>query len=121
MDFDKIILSEKYKAIEGYWDPKNIGTLNGQAVKIAKVKGDFIMHHHENEDELFLVIKGKLFIEFKDKTINLLPGEMIIVPKGIKHRPYTEIETHILLFEPLSTINTGNINNDMTKKKIDHI
>ncbi|MDH5367307.1 MAG: cupin domain-containing protein [Cyclobacteriaceae bacterium] len=118
---EKINLKDKFNLITDFWSPALIGELNDQAVKIAKFKGEFPMHHHENEDELFLVIKGKCFLETENKTVELNVGEMCIVPKGMAHRPYSTEEAHVLMFEPLSTINTGNIENEYTKRDLKKI
>ena len=91
-----------------------MGELNGQHVKIAKLKGEFIWHHHEEEDEFFLVIKGKMIIHLRDRTVELSEGEFFVVPRGIEHKPAAEDEAHILLFEPISTLNTGNIRSERT-------
>lgn len=98
-----------------------MGELNGQHVKIAKLKGEFIWHHHEEEDELFLVIKGKMIIHLRDRTVELSEGEFFIVPRGIEHKPAAEEETHILVFEPTSTLNTGNIRNERTVDRLEKI
>ena len=122
MSESKINIQDKFQLINEFWSPKIIGELNGQLVKIAKIKDEFIWHHHENEDELFLVVKGTLFMDFRDRTEVIQQGEMIIVPKGIEHRPRTENEeVHILLFEPASTLNTGEIENERTKKNLEKI
>ena len=113
---EKIDLNEKLSLIDKYWDPKIIGELNGQHVKIVKLKDKFVWHHHDNEDELFLVLSGKLKIEFRDKSVDLSEGEMIIIPRGVEHRPVAESEVHALLFEPKGTINTGNNDGEMTVK-----
>ena len=119
---EKINLQEKYKLINEHWSPKIIGELNGQHVKIAKISGEFTWHSHENEDELFMVIKGTLFMDFRDRTEIVKEGEIIIIPKGVEHRPRTEKEeVQIMLFEPSSTINTGGIVNELTKNNIEHI
>ena len=91
-----------------------MGELNGQHVKLAKAKGDFVWHHHENEDELFLVLDGTLRLEFRDGAVTLGPGELYIVPRGVEHRPVASGEVHLLLFEPVSTLNTGNVRNERT-------
>ena len=91
-----------------------MGELNGQHVKLAKAKGDFVWHHHENEDELFLVLDGTLRLEFRDGAVTLGPGELYIVPRGVEHRPVASDEVHLLLFEPASTLNTGNVRNERT-------
>lgn len=109
-----IILTEKLAQIQDFWNPRVIGELNGQHVKLAKVKGEFVWHHHENEDELFLVLDGELRLEFRDGAVTLGPGELYIVPKGTEHRPVAREEVHLLLFEPASTLNTGNIRNERT-------
>ena len=114
MEIKKVNLKSKFNTFNEYWTPKIVGELNNQLVKIAKLKGDFIMHKHEQEDELFFVIKGTLFIELKDKTIELNPGEFVIIPKGIDHKPFSYDEVSLLLFEPASTLNTGNSNNKLT-------
>ena len=117
-----INLQEKYKLINEHWSPKIIGELNGQHVKLAKIKGDFIWHHHDEEDELFMVIKGILFMDFRDRTEVIREGEIIIVPKGVEHRPRTEDkEVHIMLFEPMSTLNTGEVKNERTKENLEKI
>ena len=118
---NKIKIAEIFDQITDYYNPRIIGELNSQQVKAVKVKGEFIWHHHEREDELFLVITGKLKMEFRDKTVEVNPGEFIIVPRGIEHRPVAEEEVHILLFEPDSTINTGNIENERTRKILDKL
>lgn len=116
-----INLTEKYVQFSDHWHPRVIGELNGQQVKIAKVKGDFVWHQHENEDELFMVIKGKLCIDFRDKTVEINEGEMVIVPRGVEHRSRAEEEVHIMLFEPVTTVNTGEIENELTRKNLSKI
>lgn len=118
---NKINLLEKFSLFNEHWSPKIVAELNGQQVKLAKLKGEFVFHHHKNEDELFLVIKGSLQMEFRDKTIELNEGEMLIVPRGIEHKPVAGEEVWILLFEPASTLNTGNIINERTKKEVESI
>jgi mannose-6-phosphate isomerase-like protein (cupin superfamily) len=117
----KINLAQKLTLFQDHWNPRIIGVLNGQHVKLVKLKGEFVWHHHEQEDELFLVIRGRLNMEFRDRTEQLEPGEMIIVPHGVEHRPVAEDETEILLFEPASTINTGNVSDDKTRLTLDVI
>ena len=116
-----INIKEKLASFQDHWNPRIIGALNGQEVRIAKIKGDFVWHSHENEDELFYVLHGELTMEFRDKTVVLQPGEMIIVPKGIEHRPRTTEEVHILLFEPASTVNTGALDNERTIKNMERL
>lgn len=118
---DKTNLSEKLSKIDDYWTPKVIGELNGQYVKLAKVKGEFIWHQHENEDELFLVIKGNLKLELRDRNVLLGEGEMFVVPRGVEHKPSAEEETHILMFEPKATLNTGQIRNERTVERLEQI
>lgn len=110
----KIRLSDKFAAISEPWSPKIIAGLNGQHVKIAKLEGEFVWHSHENEDELFLVIRGSLDLEFRDHTVTLDPGELIVVPRGVEHRPVARGEVEVLLFEPASTVNTGTEGGDRT-------
>lgn len=117
----KVNLAEKFGRIEEYWSPKIVGQLNGQYVKLAKFKGEFVWHHHENEDELFLVIKGTLTIQLRDGDVTLRQGEFYIVPAGVEHRPVAQEEVHALLLEPISTLNTGNITNDRTIENPDWI
>ncbi|MFN3839085.1 MAG: cupin domain-containing protein [Cyclobacteriaceae bacterium] len=118
---EKVNISEKFTRISDYWNPRIIGELNGQQIKAARLKGEFIWHYHEHEDELFLVTKGKLKMEFRDKTIEIGEGEFIIVPRGVEHKPVAEEEVELLLFEPASTLNTGNVENDKTKRELKKI
>lgn len=118
---EKVNISEKFSQFSDYWNPRIIGELNGQQVKAARLKGEFIWHHHEHEDELFLITKGKLKMEFRDKTVEIGEGEFIIVPRGVEHKPVAEEEVELLLFEPASTLNTGNIENEKTKKELKRI
>jgi len=111
---NKVSIQEKLNLIHDYWNPRIIGELNGQEVRIVKIKGEFVPHVHENEDEFFLVIKGILKMEYKEKIIELVEGEFIIIPKGVKHRPIADDEVHLLLFEPATILNTGNVRNEMT-------
>lgn len=108
---EKINLSEKLTLFNDYYNPRIVGELNGQHVKLVKLKGPFIWHHHEHEDELFYVVKGRFDMEFRNRTVTVNEGEFIIVPKGIEHRPNAKEEVHIMLFEPASTLNTGNVEN----------
>ncbi len=118
---DKVNLQEKLSQFQDHWNPRIVGALNGQHVKLAKLKGEFIWHHHEHEDELFLVIKGSLKMEYRNRTEIISEGEFIIVPKGVEHKPVAEEEVAVMLFEPASTRNTGNIENERTKKNLDLI
>lgn len=121
MEIKKVNLKEKLNTFTAHWTPKIVGELNKQHVKIAKLKGEFIMHHHEHEDELFFVIKGVLNIELEDKTIELNEGEFIIIPKGVKHKPYAKEEVEVMLFEPATTLNTGNEINELTVKELENL
>lgn len=123
MEIRKVNISKKLSSFSEYWSPKVVGSLNQQLVKVAKFKGEFVMHQHENEDELFYVIKGELFIELnaKAQTLHIKEGEFVIIPRGVDHKPYAPKEVHVMLFEPDSTLNTGNISNDLTVSKLDHI
>lgn len=114
MAITKINLSEKFSTFSEHWSPKIVGSLNRQLVKIAKVKGDFVKHQHEQEDELFLVIEGTLYIELADQTLEIHAGEFVIIPRGVEHRPYAPEEVKIMLFEPETTLNTGDIVNELT-------
>jgi mannose-6-phosphate isomerase-like protein (cupin superfamily) len=118
---EKINLTEKFSLFSEYWNPKIAGELNGQYVKLVKFKGPFVWHHHENEDELFYVVKGSFDMEFRDKTVTVNEGEFIIVPHGVEHRPNAKEEVHVLLFEPASTLNTGNTENERTVRELHHI
>jgi len=114
MKAEPVNLARKLDRIEEFWSPRIVGELNGQQVKLAKVKGEFVWHHHKNEDEMFLVLKGTLRLELRDGTVRLGPGEFFIVPRGIEHRPVAPDEVHLLLFEPDTTLNTGNLRNENT-------
>ncbi|MGB4843731.1 MAG: cupin domain-containing protein [Ferruginibacter sp.] len=118
---EKVNLAEKFSAFADYYNPRIVGELNGQHVKLAKLKGEFIWHKHDTEDELFLVIKGILTMKYRDRTIEINEGEFIIVPHGIEHKPVAHEEVHILLFEPASTLNTGNIENEMTRTNLEKL
>ncbi len=118
---DKVNLAEKFALFSDYWSPKIVGELNGQHVKLAKLQGPFVWHHHETEDELFLVLQGRLRMEFRDGQVSVERGEFVIVPHGVEHRPVAEEEVHVLLFEPASTVNTGNAQSDLTVMQPDRI
>lgn len=111
---NKINLKEKFELFSDHWSPRIVGELNGQHVKLAKLKGEFVWHHHEQEDELFFVIKGTLLMRLHDGDVVINEGEFLIVPRGVEHQPVAEEEVHVLLFEPASTLNTGNIRNERT-------
>ncbi len=111
---DKVNIVKKLSLFDECWNPKLVGELNGQHVKLAKLEGEFFWHQHDHEDELFLVIKGRLILELRDREVSLNEGEFFIVPKGVEHKPVAEGEAHVLLFEPASTVNTGEVLNART-------
>jgi mannose-6-phosphate isomerase-like protein (cupin superfamily) len=118
---DKVNINDKLALFADYWNPRIVGELNGQQVKIVKFKGEFVWHKHDNEDELFYVLNGSFKIEFRDKTVELKENEFIIVPKGVEHRPVAENEVSVMLFEPAATLNTGNVINELTKENLKKI
>lgn len=118
---EKIRITNKFKLFSDYWHPRVIAELNGQHVKIARLKGDFVWHAHENEDELFLVHKGVLKIEFRTETITLSEGEMLVVPRGVEHRPVAEEEVEVILFEPVGTVNTGNAESGLRRSELERL
>jgi mannose-6-phosphate isomerase-like protein (cupin superfamily) len=111
---DKVNLSEKFRLFKEHWSPKIVGDLNDAYVKVVKIKDEFVWHQHENEDELFLIHKGKLLIKFRDKDVWLEEGEFLIIPKGIEHKPVAEDEVELILIEPKTTINTGDAESELT-------
>lgn len=118
---EKINLAEKLSLFKEPWSPKIVGELNGQMVKVVKFKGPFVWHHHDYEDELFYVVSGSFDMELEDGTITVNEGEFIIVPKGVEHRPNAEEECEVMLFEPSSTLNTGNVENERTLHRLEKI
>jgi mannose-6-phosphate isomerase-like protein (cupin superfamily) len=118
---NKVNLAQKLLLFSSHWEPKIVGELNGQHVKLVKFQGPFVWHQHENEDELFLVVKGRFLMELRDRTIALEEGELLIVPRGTEHRPVAEDEVHVLLFEPASTLNTGNVQDERTIREPERI
>jgi mannose-6-phosphate isomerase-like protein (cupin superfamily) len=110
----KVNLREKLDLIQDQWSPKVVGELNGQHVKLVKFQGEFVWHKHDQEDELFLVVKGRFRMEFRDRHVWLDENEFLIVPRGVEHRPVADDEAHVLLFEPASTLNTGDVQNERT-------
>ncbi|MCF6166981.1 cupin domain-containing protein [Lutibacter sp.] len=116
-----INISEKLKLFNEHWTPKKIGELNGQQLLLAKLKGEFIWHTHENEDELFFIIKGSLVIEFRDRKVTLNEGELLIIPKGVEHKPIAKEEVQVLLFEPLAIKHTGNVVSNLTVETFETI
>ncbi len=118
---DKVNLTEKLGLFSTHWDPKIVADLNGQQVKLVKFLGPFTWHRHEKEDELFLVLDGAFDMEFRGRTVRLEKGEMIVVPRGVEHRPVAEKEVHVLLFEPATTLNTGDAGGPLTKPVLERI
>ena len=116
-----INLEAKLAQFSDPWNPRIIAELNGQHVKLAKLHGEFIWHHHEHEDELFLVLHGTLRMQFRDREVAIGPGECIVVPRGVDHRPVADQEVHVLLFEPASTLNTGNLRNERTRERLERL
>jgi mannose-6-phosphate isomerase-like protein (cupin superfamily) len=114
---EKVNLQEKFSLFNEHWSPKIAGELNGQQVKLVKFKGPFVWHHHDHEDELFLVVKGSFDMEFRDRVVTLREGEFIVVPRGVEHRPNAKEEVQVLLFEPATTLNTGNTENEKTVRQ----
>ena len=118
---DKINLAQKFALFTNHWSPKIVAELNGQHVKLVKFQGPFVWHSHEHEDELFFVVRGAFNMEFRDRTVELKAGDLIVVPRGVEHRPVADQEVEVLLFEPASTLNTGNAGGDKTVAKPDWI
>lgn len=122
---NKINLRDKFSIINDHWNPRIAAELNGQFVKLVKFQGPFTWHHHETEDELFLVVKGRFRMEFREdgaeKSVLVDEGELIVVPRGVEHRPVADEECEVVLFEPASTLNTGNTENELTRKELSHI
>ncbi|OUQ88135.1 mannose-6-phosphate isomerase [Brevibacillus brevis] len=118
---EKVNVAEKFTLFHEYWSPKIVGEINDSYVKLVKLKGEFVWHQHENEDEMFLVVKGKLLIKFRDKDVWLNEGEFLIVPKGVEHMPVAEEEVHVLLLEPKTTLNTGDQVNEKTVTDLETI
>ena len=114
-------LAEKFRLFDEYWSPKIVGELNDAYVKLVKLKGEFVWHHHETEDELFFVVKGRLLLKFRDREVWVEEGEFVIVPRGVEHLPVAAEETHVMLLEPKSTLNTGNVRNERTVSELDRI
>ncbi len=110
-----VSIDSELKAVGEYWSPRIVAELNGQHVKLARIKGPFVWHHHEDEDELFMVLKGTLLMRLRDGDVTVREGEMLVVPRGVEHLPVAEEEVHLLLFEPAGTLNTGNVRNELTR------
>lgn len=117
----KVNLAQKLQLFHEHWKPKIVGELNGQMVKLVKFQGPFVWHHHQEEDEMFLVVRGRFRMEFRDRQVWLEAGEFLIVPRGVEHRPVAEEEAHVLLFEPASVLNTGNVTNERTVQTLERI
>lgn len=118
---NKVNLLNKFAQFQEHWSPKVVAELNGQMVKLVKFKGEFTWHHHDNEDELFYVVKGSFVMELKEGNIELNEGDFLVVPRGVEHRPNAPEEVWVMLFEPGSTLNTGNVEDGFTKKQLDRI
>ena len=118
---EKVNLTQKLSLFNEQWRPKIVGEMNGQQIKLVKFKGLFVWHHHDNEDELFYVVKGSFDMELRGKTVTINEGEFIIVPKGVEHRPNAKEEAAVMLFEPATTLNTGNVENEITQRKLERI
>ena len=118
---EKVNLAEKFACFADHWSPKVVGDLNGQQVKLVKFAGEFVWHHHDNEDELFLVVRGSFRMEFRDRTVELNAGEFLIVPHGVEHRPVADEEVEVLLFEPSTTLNTGNAGGERTVSELERL
>jgi mannose-6-phosphate isomerase-like protein (cupin superfamily) len=118
---DKVNIKEKFGKIHEPWKPHIAAELNGQHVKFGKFEGEFVFHHHANEDEMFLVVKGRFRMEFRDRQVWIEEGEFIVVPRGVEHRPVADEECWVVLFEPASTLNTGNVVNDRTLRQLEHV
>jgi mannose-6-phosphate isomerase-like protein (cupin superfamily) len=118
---EKVNLANKFARFNEYWSPKIVGEVNDFYVKLVKFKGEFTWHHHENEDELFLVVKGKFLIKLRDRDLWLKEGEFVVIPRGVDHMPVAEEEVHVVLFEPRSTLNTGNVQNERTLVELERL
>lgn len=118
---ETVNLREKFSKLKEFWSPKIVGELNDSYVKVVKLKGKFVWHHHDNEDELFLVVQGKLKMLFRDREEEIHPGEFIVVPKGVEHLPVADKEVHLVLLEPKTTLNTGNVRNERTVTELERV
>jgi mannose-6-phosphate isomerase-like protein (cupin superfamily) len=118
---DRISLAEKLALFQDHWNPRIVGELNGQHVKLVKFRGEFVWHQHEHEDELFLVVSGRFRMDFRDREVWLEPGEFLIVPRGVEHRPVAEEEVSVLLFEPATTVNTGSAGGELTRTTLERL
>ncbi len=118
---DKVVVDEKFGQFTDHWNPKIVGELNGQMVKLVKFQGDFTWHHHDVEDEMFYVVKGQMIMKLRDKDVVVGPGEFIIIPRGVEHMPTAAEEVHVMLFEPASTLNTGNVHTERTRETLERM
>jgi mannose-6-phosphate isomerase-like protein (cupin superfamily) len=118
---EKVNLAEKLARVKEYWSPKIVGEVNDSYVKVVKFAGEFLWHHHENEDEMFLVVKGTMRMRFRERDVLVREGEFIVVPRGVEHMPVAEGEVHVVLFEPKTTLNTGNVKNERTLAHLERI
>ena len=118
---DKVNLAEKFARFSEHWKPKIVGEVNDFQVKLVKVKGEFVWHHHEREDELFLVVKGTLRMKLRDREVRVGEGEFIVIPRGVEHLPVADEEVHLVLLEPATTLNTGNVRSDRTVPELERI
>jgi len=118
---EKVNIAEKFAQVKEYWKPYIAAELNGQMVKLDKIKGEFVFHHHDNEDEMFLVVKGRFRMEFRDRHVWIEEGEFVVVPRGVEHKPVADEECWFLLFEPSSTLNTGNVVNERTHHQLERV
>ncbi|MDT5157114.1 MAG: hypothetical protein QOH51_1471 [Acidobacteriota bacterium] len=118
---EKVNLSEKFRLFQEHWSPKIAGEVNDSLVKLVKFQGDFVWHKHETEDEMFLVVKGRITIRLRDGNVPLEEGEFVIIPRGVEHMPFAEDEAHVLLFEPRTVLNTGNVINERTRPELEHV
>jgi mannose-6-phosphate isomerase-like protein (cupin superfamily) len=121
MKIDKVNVREKLARFNEHWSPKIAGEVNDAYVKLVKFQGDFVWHHHDHEDEMFFVIDGHLTMELRDKTLELDPGEFVVIPRGVEHKPRADRECSVMLFEPKTTLNTGNVKSERTLAKLDRI
>lgn len=118
---EKVNIAEKLSRFEEPWSPKIVGELNGQYVKLVKFTGPFVWHHHDQEDEMFFVVKGSFVMKYRDRDVTLNAGEFIVVPRGVEHMPVADEEAHVMLFEPKSTLNTGNVRNERTLPQLEKL
>ena len=121
MSIEKVNIADKFHQIKDHWNPRIVGELNQQYVKMVRFQGEFVWHQHEHEDEMFLVVAGSFRMELRDKTLELAPGEFVIIPRGVEHRPVAIEEAQVLLFEPATTLNTGDQENHLTRRELERL